>query len=148
MTLVFEVLYDERRLKLSRNLHIIISIYAKDVLYNVARTLYIHAISRYANFQTFSILSLYLYFEGCKDALYHVVSDFLTDEVVDISILQAHFRVCDWGRVFVTNLHRNLTASELLTENSSLFQSIYCAVRVNAALETETCISAETVTTC
>ena len=72
----------------------------------------------------------------------------LADESIYVSIVEAHVGIRNQSRIFILYFHRNLTASQLLAEDSSLLQSIDKTIRVDATLETETGIGAQAMTTC
>ena len=64
-----------------------------------------------------------------------------------IFICEVNHSVLHLLRINVYDLHANLTASQLLTQNSSLLQCIDCSVWINATLKAEACISAQSMTT-
>ena len=67
MTLILEVLDNERRLQLSRNLYIIIAIDTENILYNIAWALYVNTESRNCDVKSFSILLVDLDVERSED---------------------------------------------------------------------------------
>ena len=67
MTLILEVLDNERRLQLSWNLYIIIAIDTENILYNIAWALYVNTESRNCDVKSFSILLVDLDIERSED---------------------------------------------------------------------------------
>ncbi len=146
ISLVLIALNSQRALQLGWNLHIIISVDTEDILYHIARTLNVNAISRNQQVDALSILLHDLHFERCSDALDGLSTNLLTDEAMRILIVQANWEVLHWLWIYILDLHGNLAASQLLAEDSSLLQSINLSVWIYATLKTIAGISAQTMT--
>ena len=69
MLAILTVLHRQRRLKLCRNLNVVVAINAKNVLNHIARTLYIHAVCRHIKLQSLCILVPNLHFKRRNNAL-------------------------------------------------------------------------------
>ena len=67
MTLILEVLDNERRLQLSWNLYIIIAIDTEDILYNITWTLYVNTESGNGDVKSLGILLVDLDIERGED---------------------------------------------------------------------------------
>ena len=102
------------------NLHIIISVDAKDVLHYVARTLHVDAISRNHKVKTIGILTLDLHLEACGDALDGFHAQALAYEAVSIFVVESHREVGQRLRINILDLHRHFSASQFLAEDSGL----------------------------
>ena len=138
----------ERALQLCWDLHIIISVDTEDILNDITWTLNIHTIGRNLECQSLSSLAEHLHLQTLTDALDSLYRNHLTHEVVYILIAEFYHSVLHWLWVNIAYLHANLTASELLTEDSCLLKSIDSTIWIYATFETETGISAQTMTTC
>ena len=70
----------EAALELGGDFHIIISIYAQDVLHHVASSLHIHTICRHLDVESLGILCDYLHLKTFAYGLYLVNGNFLTNK--------------------------------------------------------------------
>ena len=143
--LVFLVLCGERRLELCGYLHVVVSVDAQDVFHHVARALHVHAICRHREVEAFGVFLVYLHLKARHDALDGVGAELLAYQSVAILIVEAHVEVWKWLWIHVFYLHRHLAACQLLTEDGSLLECVYSAVRVNATLEAEACVGRQSV---
>ena len=146
MFLVLLTLDDERTLQLGGNLHIIISIDTQDILHHIARTLHVDTIGWYHKGQPLFVLVLDLHLKREADGLDDLRIDVLTNQVVDILETQVYDSILDGLGIDITDLHRHLTACQFLTEDGSLLQRIDGAIGIDATLEAERGIRAQTMT--
>ena len=105
MFLVFLSLDDKARLELLGHFHIIISIHAKDVFHNVARALDIYTIGGNFQLNAFFIFVLDNHLKRSNDTFDGLVGNFLTDELVDISVLQINVEVGHRCRIHIVDFH-------------------------------------------
>ena len=147
MLLVLVALDDERALQLGRNLHIIISVYAQDILHDVAGTLHIHTIGRDLECQRLGSLVKHLHLQTLTDGLDGLDGNHLTHEVVDIVVVEFHHRILHRLGIDIADLHRDLTTRQFLTEDGGLLQGIDGAIGIDTTLEAEAGIRAQTMTT-
>ena len=75
------------------------------------------------------------------------MGNLLAYQRVGVAVLQIDNGVLHRLGIDIVNLHRHLTASQLLTENGSLLQGIDDTVGVNATLKAERCVSRKAMTT-
>ena len=147
MLLIFFTLDDKRTFQLSRNLHIIISIDAQDILHHIAGTLHIHTIGRYLEGQCLRCLVEHLHLQALADALDRFYRNILTYKIVHILIAQFHHRILHRLGIDIADFHRHLTASQFLTKDGSLLQGINRSIGINTTFETETGIRTQSVAT-
>ena len=117
--------------------HIVVTIYAQDVFYNVAWALHVNTVGRYEQLQLVGTLIGYFYFEALEYVLYGVVAYLLADEVIDIFISE---RDREWREIlalYVNDFTAYFATCKLLDEHGSNFQELDCSVWVDAAFETE-----------
>ena len=146
ISLVLIALNSQGALQLGWNLHIIISVDTENILYYVARTLNVYTISRNQEVDALSILLHDLHLERCSNVLDGLSTNLLTDEAMRILIVQTNREILHWLWIYILDLHGNLTASQLLTEDGCLLQSINLSVWIYATLKTVAGICAQTMT--
>ena len=93
MLAVFVALDDERALQLCRNLHIIISVDAQDVLYDVARTLDVHTVGRHLDGHGLGRLAKYLHLQRGADILNRLMRYILTYQRLDITEVKFYLSI-------------------------------------------------------
>ena len=148
ISLVNVAWYGERALELCRNLHIIISVDAQDVLNYIARTLHVDTVCRNVEFQSCLSLRYNLHVEALNDRADHVVAYILSDETVYILEVKLNAGVVDRVGINILYLHAHLAACQLLAQYGSLLQSVDGAVGVDATLEAIACVGAQSVAAC
>ena len=147
MFTVLIALDHERTLQLSRNLHIIISVDTKDILYHITGTLYIHTIGRNLDGHALLILVLNFHVKSTTEILKNTRIDDLAYQIVHILITEIDDGVLDGFRIDIHDIHRHLTASQLLTQLCGILQSVDDAIGVDTTLKAERSIGAQAVTT-
>ena len=144
--LVLLTLDDERTLQLRGNLHIIISIDTQDILDDITGALHVNTIGRNLEGQPLLVLVLDLHLKREADGLDDLRIDILTHQVMDILETQVHDSILDGLGIDITYIHRYLTACQFLTEDGCLLQRIDGAIGIDATLEAERGIRAQTMT--
>ena len=74
MVLILLTGNSQRGFQLSRNLHVVVTIDAEDILNDIARTLHVHTISRYCEFESFLVLMVNAHLQALDNALDGVVA--------------------------------------------------------------------------
>ena len=146
MLLVFVALNDKAGLQLRGNLHIIISVDAQDVFHHIARTLNIDTISGNFELQTLGTLAEHLHLQRVTNALDSFDGNVLTNQRVNIAVLEVNNGVLHLLRINVLDFHRHLTSCQFLAKLGGIFQCVNHAIGIDATLETERSIGAQTMT--
>ena len=145
MLTVLITLDDERAFQLCGNLHIIISIYAQDILNHIAGTLHIHTIGRNLQGQCLGSLVENLHFKTLTNTLDRVNGNILADEIMNIGIVKFNHGILDRLGIDIADFHRHLATCQLLTEDGGLLQGIDRTIGIDTTLKTETGICRETM---
>ena len=112
MLAVFLTLDNKTSLELSGDFHIIISVYAQDVLHNVACSLHVNTICGHVDVDTLGILCGDLHLQTVAYRLYCLGRYLLTNQRVDIRIIESHLGILYWVWIHILYLHRHLATGK------------------------------------
>ena len=128
-------------------LHVVIAIDTENILDNVNITLYVYTINRHTKAQSLSRLRLNLHLQAVDDALNRLYRDLLTDQAIDLRVRDLHTVRLNNLRINILDSAGNLTARQLLDQESRPFQDIDRIIRIQATLEAERGVRVQAKTT-
>ena len=146
VALVLLALYRQTAAQGGGNLHLIITIDAKNVFHHVAWTLHVHPIGRDYERQAISILLSDLHFQTGHYTADGLGRNMLTDEGIHIGILEIHGESLHRLWTCISYLHAHLGSCQLFGHEGSSLEGIDLSIGVHTALKTETGIGAQSMT--
>ena len=138
VALVLLALYRQTAAQGGGNLHLIITIDAKNVFHHVAWTLHVHPIGRDYERQAISILLSDLHFQTGHYTADGLGRNMLTDEGIHIGILEIHGESLHRLWTCISYLHAHLGSCQLFGHEGSSLEGINLSIGVHSALKTET----------
>ncbi len=131
----------------SRNFHIIISIDTKNIFNHIAITLHVYTIRRNSQCQSFCRFIGNLHFQAGHNALDCLYRNHFTYQRMYFFVSKIDDKILCRSSEYIFYFRRNRTASQFFHHQSSQFQAINHAVRIDTTFETERSIRIQAMTT-
>ena len=148
MALVGLALYSQTAVQSGGNLHLVVAVYAQDVLHHVAGALHIHTVRGNHQAQPLGVLLADFHLQTGDYAAYCLGRDMLAHQAIHIGILQLHRESRSGLWAGVGYLHAHLGTRQFLGHQGCTLECVELGIGIHATLEAETCIGTEAMTAC